>query len=465
MQLGMKINPIKGFDGTVLEFAKQLWTINGYNISPLGAKNILLFIRNVEFLPSIIYELVVKRFPLFKLEKKARSLLNKIGVENWANYRNWKRSADGSRALPLINFTSLELLVSRLFFQKTILVKGKRVTVWKDLMSSIQDNVQSFPNLVRVRFRVLMAIGPRSGLWYLKKRDTEWMFGSFFDGFWRSQFIAAVTFWGFWKKPNHLVLRWVKKDEEPTILEAIQTFRKELLELGRYMGVLVRIPWTYVPNWQSWESCEMVLPKNRSDWPIVHPLMNFMYFYIALTVPVIPNLFIGALRTLMKLLTGLLLIIRWRTLQWWRVYTLHSHLEFIYLFVMITFFILDIPDWISFNTVFLAFNAIIHSEWFSTWIRKEIHSTRGYSYWPAYDPMSSRVTTLEKVETKMKLEDSGAYHQLVRMSSGVSFVHRYLLNREQSRSKRNKEQIRTQRSSKRGVVITTPTSRSKSVRS
>jgi hypothetical protein len=44
--------------------------------------------RNVEFLPSIIYELVVKRFPLFKLEKKARALLNKVGVVDYANYRN-----------------------------------------------------------------------------------------------------------------------------------------------------------------------------------------------------------------------------------------------------------------------------------------------------------------------------------------------------------------------------------------
>jgi len=38
--------------------------------------------RNVEFLPSILYELVVKRFPMFRLEKKARALLNKVGVED-----------------------------------------------------------------------------------------------------------------------------------------------------------------------------------------------------------------------------------------------------------------------------------------------------------------------------------------------------------------------------------------------
>ena len=63
--LGMEINPIKGFDGTVLEFAKQLYSINGINISPLGAKNIMLAMRFVEFLPTVLYELLVKRFPLF----------------------------------------------------------------------------------------------------------------------------------------------------------------------------------------------------------------------------------------------------------------------------------------------------------------------------------------------------------------------------------------------------------------
>jgi hypothetical protein len=55
--LGLEINPIKGFNGTVLEFAKQLWTINGINLSPIGPKNIMLALRHVEFLPSVLYEI------------------------------------------------------------------------------------------------------------------------------------------------------------------------------------------------------------------------------------------------------------------------------------------------------------------------------------------------------------------------------------------------------------------------
>lgn len=121
LQLGMEINPIKGFDGTVLEFAKQLWTITGYNISPLGAKNILLFSRKVEFLPSILYELVVKRFPLFLLRKKVLPFEG----SGYRNKRNWKRTAEGSSAYPLVTFRSLEILISRLFFQVRRKVKGK----------------------------------------------------------------------------------------------------------------------------------------------------------------------------------------------------------------------------------------------------------------------------------------------------------------------------------------------------
>jgi hypothetical protein len=106
----MKINPIKGFDGTVLEFAKQLWTLNGYNISPLGAKNILLFIRNVEFLPSIIYELVVKRFPHFKLEKKDRRLMTTYGSRpiEVVSSKSLELAQKLGRELPKLSYTNLE---------------------------------------------------------------------------------------------------------------------------------------------------------------------------------------------------------------------------------------------------------------------------------------------------------------------------------------------------------------------
>jgi hypothetical protein len=55
--LGVEVNPIKGFDGGILEFAKKLFTVTRINISPLGAKNILLTLRNPAFLSSVLKEL------------------------------------------------------------------------------------------------------------------------------------------------------------------------------------------------------------------------------------------------------------------------------------------------------------------------------------------------------------------------------------------------------------------------
>jgi len=82
--------------------------------------------------------------------------------DTYSNYRNWKRSAEGSRALPLLNFTSLESLILKLFFQKRIKKDGKFITVKLNQLAA--PNEPFFGTLVRVRIRVLMAIGPRSGL-------------------------------------------------------------------------------------------------------------------------------------------------------------------------------------------------------------------------------------------------------------------------------------------------------------
>jgi hypothetical protein len=64
--------------------------------------------------------------------------------------------------LPLTDFTALEKLVLKLFFQKRVRIGGKFVTVRHDV--SAAANEPFLGTRVRVRVRVLMAIGPRSGL-------------------------------------------------------------------------------------------------------------------------------------------------------------------------------------------------------------------------------------------------------------------------------------------------------------
>lgn len=219
--LGMEINPTKGYDGTVLEFAKQLYLINNINVSPLGAKNIMLAMRFVEFLPTVLYELLVKRFPLFinfkvGLPKKTdkdlliermlsylrpnRPYLSRSGVssasdesvmnrfvvgadpsslgvpknpwervaqltENQSGSKpltknSYKRQEAGKYQIPMISWESLFLLVSRVHFNSG--KKGK-VILFSKLSESEKFN--RIDITTKVKLRVLMALGPKGGLW------------------------------------------------------------------------------------------------------------------------------------------------------------------------------------------------------------------------------------------------------------------------------------------------------------
>lgn len=72
-QLGVVVSPIKGFSGNICEFAKQILFLvpafsgqvkgkYGANLSPLGAKNVLLAIRYPLFLSSLIMDMTNKHF-------------------------------------------------------------------------------------------------------------------------------------------------------------------------------------------------------------------------------------------------------------------------------------------------------------------------------------------------------------------------------------------------------------------
>lgn len=161
--LGMDINPIKGFDGSVLEFAKQLWTINGYNLSPLGAKNIMLFIRKVEFLPSLLYEILVKEFPLF--HRRRRVLGYSVPSYPWVK-KNGSIRVIGRNGRPVkhmavgfLNPDRLVQMIMSLFYLKTTFDKASKkflpVVLGRDVFRL---------HMIKSRLITLMSIGPRSGL-------------------------------------------------------------------------------------------------------------------------------------------------------------------------------------------------------------------------------------------------------------------------------------------------------------
>jgi hypothetical protein len=60
--LGVEVNPIKGFSGLILEFAKQIFTVGGTNLSPIGAKSLLRASREPIFLPTLVTDMSHKDF-------------------------------------------------------------------------------------------------------------------------------------------------------------------------------------------------------------------------------------------------------------------------------------------------------------------------------------------------------------------------------------------------------------------
>jgi len=53
-KLGVEVNPIKGFNGDVIEFAKRVFFRNGIEISPLGAKSLVRATRIPSYLASVL---------------------------------------------------------------------------------------------------------------------------------------------------------------------------------------------------------------------------------------------------------------------------------------------------------------------------------------------------------------------------------------------------------------------------
>lgn len=60
--LGVEINPIKGFTGKILEFAKNLFHVSGTNLSPISAKVILRAARDPIYIVALITDYINKGY-------------------------------------------------------------------------------------------------------------------------------------------------------------------------------------------------------------------------------------------------------------------------------------------------------------------------------------------------------------------------------------------------------------------
>jgi len=402
--LGMEINPIKGFDGTVLEFAKQIWTINGYNLSPMGAKNILLFIRNVEFLPSIIYELVVKMFPFFL---KGNKLLTFEG-SGQNKRRNWKRTADSHTAIPIVTFQQFEFLIKSLFFNRN---KNKK-----------KETLDIFRN-IKVRIRVLMAIGPRSGLWFIKRDLISHIFETkYMVRFFRELFITALQHWKFMSR-GELMKYMRTKDEISLRQNIVRNLTKDLIGMYTLFLEFLVLPFTFLPI-ENLESARFSHFMNRTNWI----LMIFS--------PSILNLLFSLFKLLKKITYKTYLISRLSFLRILKNIAMRGFvIPLIFGSLLCLFITRDLLYLFIWVNISYALHSFITSDYFVREIIWSVHETTGFAWWQPYDPVEASVTTLNKVVDRVKLEDSGAYKQIISMLRGNRHIRDYLVRRNESENK------------------------------
>jgi len=123
------------------------------------------------------------------------------------------------------------------------------------------------------------------------------------------------------------------------------------------------------------------MKRDDGTLPIVHPLMNLVYFYIAVAVPIIPNLILEVLLTLRRLITRVWLVTRWQTLEKLRVITIRKDSDFAFILLTIPFLLVDnYLQYFYCCVTIITLREVVYSTWFAGIIRKSIHSTRGYSY-------------------------------------------------------------------------------------
>jgi hypothetical protein len=227
--LGVEVNPIKGFDGGILEFAKKLYTINRINLSPLGAKNILLTLRNPAFLSSVLKELWDKEFPLVFRLKPRKEIRARA-----------KRRVRGI-SVPFITSDSLVSLFSKLW-SNTVFKDGK---FFLKLPKGRIGSVMKYSH-VGVLLRLASYIGPRSGLWYIGPEVRGYLQGWDYDLYQKiwwdivkrlisKRKLSTVGIFSPLSPANRFVREGVHSNVKLQLVNAIKFQREERIHLFRVL--------------------------------------------------------------------------------------------------------------------------------------------------------------------------------------------------------------------------------------
>jgi hypothetical protein len=169
--LGVEINPIKGFRGNLIEFAKNIFYSDGANFSPISAKVLLRSSRDPIFIPALLNDCINKGFwNILNMELSTFTLLlehhRKTGV---ASYK-WMFSILGPQSGFWSHFNKNE--VGPRPFQ--LLFKEFLETVGVDFGDVLDYYKSKLSRRSHLTFRSLFDLG-HSSLAVLKYTSSPWI--------------------------------------------------------------------------------------------------------------------------------------------------------------------------------------------------------------------------------------------------------------------------------------------------
>ena len=377
-QLGVDVNPMKGFDGGILEFAKQLWTINGINLSPLGAKNITLCLRNPAFLPSVLYELWTKMFPLTFKQRCKKSIRERK-----------KRRVRGIES-PFITVHSLLSLYSKLWTNLSYNEKLSKFTMKKD-----EKGREMKYSWVGAILHLAAYIGPRSGLWYIKDDVRGYLRGWDYD-------LYQKLWWDLLVLKNNPLVKGSTKNKIVNLLKfqrennifISRTLRTSWVQGIKMIRELILYPFTSLPKVRGFYWFE------NKQFHLAKELITLIYYYSVMFSPAVLIVTWSYIKNFMKLISGSYDLLIVRFLRWadlrnkngiWQGnenFLPSSHIRVStpfylrkgYLFTIITLIALrsDILTLVLTTFVFYIINIILISRWARLWLNSRIYWSKIY---------------------------------------------------------------------------------------
>jgi len=450
--LGVEVNPIKGFDGGILEFAKKLFTVTRIDISPLGAKNILLTLRNPAFLSSVLKELWDKHFPLvFRLKPRKEIRLRA------------KRRVRGI-SIPFITPNSLISLFSKLW-SNTVFKDGQHLL---KLPKGKVGSVMKYSH-VGVLLRLASYIGPRSGLWYIGPEVRGYLQGWDYDLYQKiwwdivkrlisKRKLSTVGIFNPSSPANRFVREGVHSNVKLQLVNAIKFQRENRIHLFR----VLRNQWLLMLNLtrEAFLIPFSTLPKVRNLYYYKNKIFyldkeitTLIYFLSLLLSPSVLIVVRSYLLNFWKLVPKSIMVLWVRFLRICNYWNTHGFLsESCVVGVVLMFLTRDVWFVIQMVTPMVIWHYLVVSSWMKSFILRYVYFSKIWGAQgrnvildatsPVYDPLNPLQNLLGMTLREYKTyEEVPAFKEMIALVKYEGLVRAWLTEKE--RVKREMDAKRT----------------------